>query len=257
MEYKYISLFSLSCFFLFFTNPVLSQKNINDVVKVQERQTLNSKSSQTRINRLSDQTQRMLEDYKLTLYKVDNVKAYNKHLSSLIISQQNEMVRMKRQLGEIDDTQQNISPLMIRMVNTLDEFIKLDIPFHQYERSNRVAELKTLMNRADVSVSEKYRRVMEAYQIEVGYGKTIGAYQGKLTKQDKSITVEYLRIGRVGFYYQTLDGESLGYWDKKSNSWQVLPSDYEDYVVKALKVAKKHESPDLLMVPVQYSGVKL
>ena len=257
MEYKYISLFSLFSFFLFFTNPVLSQKNINDVVKVQERQTLNSKSSQIRINKLSNQTQRMLEDYKLILHKIDNLKAYNKHLSNLIKSQQDEMVRMNRQLGEIDDTQQNISPLMIRMVNTLDEFIKIDIPFHKQERSNRVAELLTLMNRADVSVSEKYRRVMEAYQIEVGYGKTIGAYQGKLTIQDKNITVEYLRIGRIGFYYHTLDGENLGYWDKKSNSWQVLPSEHEDYVVKALKVAKKHESPDLLMVPVQYSGVKL
>ena len=257
MEYKNISLFSLSCFFLIFTNPVLSQKNINDVVKVQERQTLNSKSSQVRINKLSNQTQRMLEDYKLTLHKIDNLKAYNKHLSSLITSQQDEMVRINRQLGEIDDTQQNISPLMIRMVNTLDEFIKLDIPFHQFVRRNRVAELQTLMNRADVSVSEKYRRVMEAYQIEVGYGKTIGAYQGKLTLKDKNITVEYLRIGRIGFYYQTLDGENLGYWDKKSRSWQVLPSEHEDYVVKALNVAKKHESPDLLMVPVQFSGVKL
>ena len=87
MEYKNINLFSLTCFFLFFTNPVLSQKNINDVVKVQERQTLISKSSQIRINKLSNQTQRMLEDYKLTLHKIDNLKAYNKHLSSLIKSQ--------------------------------------------------------------------------------------------------------------------------------------------------------------------------
>ena len=257
MKYKNIKLFSLTFFFLFFTNSVLAQKNINDVVKIQEQQTLNSKSSQIRINKLSDQTQRMLEDYKLTLHKIDNLKSYNKHLSSLIKSQQDEMVRMNRQLGEIDDTQQNISPLMIRMVDTLNEFIKLDIPFHKQERNNRVAELKILMNRADVSVSEKYRRVMEAYQIEVGYGKTIGAYKGKLTIQDKNLTVEYLRIGRIGFYYQTLDGENLGYWDKKTHSWQVLPSEHEDYVVKALKVAKKHESPDLLMVPVQYSGVKL
>ena len=257
MKYKYISLFSLSGFFLFFTNPVLSQKNVNDVVKVQERQTLISKSSQQRINNLSNQTQRMLEDYKLTLHKIDNLKAYNKHLSSLITSQQDEVLRMNRQLGEIDDTQQNISPLMIRMVNSLNEFIKLDMPFHQKERRKRVADLQTLMSRADVSVSEKYRRVMEAYQIEVGYGKTIGAYQGKLTIQDKNITVEYLRIGRIGFYYHTLDGETFGYWDKKGHSWQVLPSEHEDYVLKALKVAKKHDSPDLLMVPVQYSGVKL
>ena len=257
MKYKSISLLFLSGFVLLFTNTVLAEKDINDVVKVQERQTLISKSSQTRINNLSNQTQRMLEDYKVTLHKIDNIKAYNNHLASLIKSQQDEMVKINRQLGEIDDTQQNISPLMIRMVTTLDEFIKLDIPFHQNERKERIAELHTLMNRADVSVSEKYRRVMEAYQIEVGYGKTIGAYQGKLTVNDKHITVEYLRIGRIGFYYHTLDGETLGYWDKKSHSWQVLPGEYEDYVLKALKVAKKHDSPDLLMIPVQYSGVKL
>ena len=257
MDYKYISLFSLFNIILLFTTPVLSEKNINDVVMIQNQQTIKSKSSQKRINKLSNQTQRMLEDYKLTLHKIDNIKAYNKHLASLIKSQKSEMIHMHRQLGEIDDTQQNISPLMIRMVNSLDEFIKLDIPFHKNGRSTRVAELLSLMNRADVSVSEKYRRVMEAYQIEVGYGKTIGSYQGKLSIKDKAITVEYLRIGRIGFYYQTLDGEGLGFWDKQSSSWQVLPDEYEDYVIKALKVAKKYESPDLLMVPVQYNGLKL
>ena len=136
MYYKYISLFSLFSFILF-SGSVLAQKNINDVIKTQEQQALKSKSSQVRINKLSNQTQRMLEDYKLTLHKIDNVKAYNKHLSSLIKSQQDEMVRMNRQLGEIDDTQQNISPLMIRMVNTLDEFIKLDIPFLMLQFSRR------------------------------------------------------------------------------------------------------------------------
>ena len=257
MNNKITGIIFTTSVFLLGIEPAMSQQNINDVIRKQEQQVVKSKSSQVRINKLSSQTQRMLEDYKLTLHKIDNLKAYNQHINSLIQSQKDEMVRMNRQLGEIDDTQQNISPLMIRMVNTLDKFIKLDIPFHKQERRHRVADLQTLMKRADVSVSEKYRRVMEAYQIEVGYGKTIRAYQGKLKIENKTITVEFLRIGRIGFYYQTLDGENIGYWDIKSSSWQALPGEYEDYILKAFKIAKKHESPDLLMVPVQYSEVKL
>lgn len=256
MYYKYTSLFSLFCFILS-SGPVLAQKSINDAIKTQKQQSIKSKSSQVRINKLSNQTQRMLEDYKLNLHKIDNLKAYNKHLANLINSQKTETVKVKRQLGEIDDTQQNISPLMIRMVNTLDKFINIDIPFNEHQRKNRVNELQSLMNRADVSVSEKYRRIMEAYQIEVGYGKTIAAYQGKIIIQDKNVTVEYLRIGRVGFYYKTLNGDSFGYWNVKSSKWKALPGEYEDYIAKALKIAKKHESPNLLMVPIQYSKVKL
>jgi hypothetical protein len=235
--------------------PVLAQQDIGNIINKQEKHVLKSKSSQNRINSLDRQTQQMLEEYKLTLYKIDNLKAYNQHLENLVNSQKSELQNMRQQLGEIDNTQQNISPLMLRMVDNLDQFVKLDIPFHKKERAHRIADLKSMMSRSDVSVAEKYRRIMEAYKIETGYGKTLAAYQGGLEFNNEKLTVEYLRVGRIGFFYRTLDGEKRGYWDKASQSWRSLPDEYDNYIDKALKVAKKHTSPDLLMVPVQYSEV--
>ena len=103
---------------------------------------------------------------------------------------------MTRQLGEIETTSREVLPMMQKMLATLDQFVKLDVPFLLEERTNRVAQLKDMMTRADVSISEKYRRIVEAYQIEMEYGRTIEAYQGKVG--DK--TVDFLRAGRVALH---------------------------------------------------------
>ena len=69
------------------------------------------------------------------------------------------------------------------------------------------------MGRADVSTSEKYRLILEAYQIELDYGQTIEAYEGRLGTGADARTVEFARLGRVSLMYRTLDGVETGYWD--------------------------------------------
>ena len=107
------------------------------------------------------------------------------------------MTTMTRQLGEIETTSREALPMMQKMVATLDEFVKLDMPFLPEERTNRIAALKDMMTRADVSVSEKYRRIVEAYQIEIEYGRTIEAYQGKVGRQDRGLPARRPRRAAV------------------------------------------------------------
>jgi hypothetical protein len=129
------------------------------------------------------------------------------------------------------------------------------------ERTKRVEDLKTMMNRADIAVSEKFRRVLEAYQIEVDYGRTIEAYSGVLPIEGKQMDVDFLRIGRVSLVYQTRDGSRLGQWQQSSTGsslegrgqWQSLSQDYRLGINKALRIARKQLAPDLILVPV--SGV--
>ncbi|HUE37895.1 MAG TPA: DUF3450 domain-containing protein, partial [Candidatus Binatia bacterium] len=125
-----------------------------------------------------------------------------------------------------------------------------DVPFLIEERTQRVANLKQMMTRADVSTSEKYRRILEAYQIEMEYGRTLEAYEGKLGNGDKARTVQFVRMGRVALMYQTPDGKETGYWDGGGKKW-VVDDGYAHDVREAIRVAKKQGAPDLLWVPVQ------
>jgi len=209
-----------------------------------------SASSQKKIDALSDQTQALYAQYKQSLMQLDSQKLYNNNLEQLVTSQDREMKSYNSQLAQIDNTQRDVIPLMIKMVETLDKFIQLDQPFLVNERKSRVAELKDLLTRSDVASSEKYRRIMEAYQVEMEYGRTIEAYRDTLTLDGNLRTVNIFRLGRVALYYQTLDGKETGVWDKAARKWVTLPSDYRLPVSKGLGIARKQAAPDLLLLPI-------
>lgn len=220
-------------------------EKVNNVISEQVKTEEAARASQKRVEQLDEETTKMLADYRQMLAESTSLKSYNEQLSAQVKSQDEQVADMAQQLTQIETTSREVLPMMDKMLATLDQFVKLDVPFLIEERTNRVAQLKDMMTRADVSTSEKYRRIVEAYQIEMEYGRTIEAYQGKVG--DK--TVDFLRAGRVSLMYQTLDGKETGYWDAKEKTWK-KDDGYGDAIRAGLKVAKKQAAPDFVTVAV-------
>jgi len=143
----------------------------------------------------------------------------------------------------------SVTPLMLRMIEGIEAFVKLDVPFLMDERMGRIADLRTVMTRADVSKSEQFRQILEAYQIETEYGRTIEAYRSTLDRDGKKITVDFLRFGRNALLYQTLDGLEAGVWDQANRSWSPLDSGYRSAIREGLRIARKQAAPDLIRLP--------
>lgn len=225
-------------------------ESLNTSMQVQSQINQADAASQQTVNKLADQTQELLDEYLVTVQQTERLRIYNDHLETLIASQQEEMKSIKRQLQEIEVVSKDIVPLMMRMIDRLEQFVKLDLPFQMEERMNRVEELRDIFNRADVAISEKYRRITEAYQIELDYGRTINAYRGSLELDGEARQVDFLRVGRVLLAYQTLDGNVTGFWNKNTRQWEVLDDSYADAIAEGLRVARKQKAPDLLKLPV-------
>ena len=206
--------------------------------------------TQKRINNLDDQTRQMLAEYRSVTHQTETLEIYNQQLQRLLDSQLEEMRSIEQQIVEIEVTQREIVPLMLRMLESLENFIALDVPFLPNERQQRIKLLQQTLNRADVSVSEKFRRLIEAYQIENDYGRTIEAYRGDIANNGATRKVDFLRLGRVALYYQTLDGNEMGVWDKATKQWQPLSKDFRSSINKGLRIARKQAAPDLLVLPI-------
>ena len=261
--------FSLSLFLVIAINLVYSttsiaqEDNIEDIVLpdpvellgdslfVQNDSTIDSKGSQEKITDLSVETQELLGEYRLVLQQIDRLIAYNDYVERLITDQEEQIVDINRQLQDFALIERGIVPLMLESIETLDRFIDLDVPFLLEERKDRVNRLRVIMNESDITVSEKFRQIMDAYQIETSFGSDIEAYTGFLDINGESRQVDFLRIGRTSLTYQTPDQKETGFWNKQTQQWEDLPRKYTDYVKEGLRIAKKQITPDLIQLPVE------
>jgi hypothetical protein len=202
--------------------------------------------SQRRIDTLSEETDKMLTEYRATLKQIDALRIYNGQMEQLIASQDIEMASLRRQIDDVEVVGRGVTPLMLKMIDALDAFVALDVPFLKEERSRRLANLRDLMGRADVTNSEKYRRILEAYQIENDYGRTIEAYRGTLAD---GRTVDFLRVGRIALVYQSLGADEAAVWDQAGGRWIELDRSYRTAIKQGLRIARKQAAPDLIRLP--------
>lgn len=233
-------------------SPVLAQDDevlkpvVDEAAKINE----SAAKSQEKINGITDQIDSKLQQFKTLMKEIEGLEVYNTQLRKQIANQEQEMTDLNSAIDEVSVVERQITPLMIRMIDGLEQFIELDVPFLPEERANRVADLKAMMDRADVAASEKFRRVMEAFQVEMDYGRTMEAYSGIHSIDGQERDVEFLRLGRTALIYQTRDASTQGVWNKQTRQWEALDSSYRTQITKGLRMAKKQLAPDLLMLPV-------
>ena len=205
--------------------------------------------AQRRVDTLSDETDKLLTRYQTTLRQIESLRTYNRQMEELIASQETERASLQEQLDRIELVTREVTPLMMRMIGALQAFVELDVPFLEEERKERIANLRKMMRRANVTESEKYRRIMEAYQVENEYGRTIEAYRSTLSQGERELTVDFLRVGRIALLYQTLDEAEAAVWNQEKRIWEPLDRSYRSDIRQGLRIARKQAAPDLLRLP--------
>jgi len=229
-----------------------AQDRVDEVIETGIERNAESKESQARIDKTAEQIDTVVAKYKKELKVIEGLKVYNSLLQRQLDDQHDVIEQLKDSINEVAVVQRQITPLMLRMVEGLDQFIQLEVPFRMDERKKRIQRLRETIERSDVEAAEKFRNVLEAYQIEGEYGRTIESYSGTLEVNGKTLNVDFLKIGRVALLYQSEGGELNGAWDQKNRTWVELdPADYRSNISIGLKIARKQVAPDLIMVPVQ------
>jgi hypothetical protein len=224
-------------------------QTVDQVLQADQRRLNLAQQSQERINNIVEGTRSLEDQYRAINKEIDGLKVYNRLMSAQVEGQAATLEDIALSMDQVDVINRQIFPLMMKMIDGLEQSISLDIPFLMEERSKRVDDLKIIMERSDITVAEKFRKVMEAYQIENDYGTSSEFYTESLTIDGATRSFNMLRIGRVGLYFQSDDTKITGRWNNDARAWEIDNSARNE-VRKGLRMARQLIAPELINIPV-------
>ena len=242
-----LAAFILSSFFM--VNGIVAQ-TVDDVLVADAKRLQLAQASQERINERVQGTRTITDQYRAINKEIDGLKVYNRLMAAQVQGQEATLEDIKISMDQVDVINRQIFPLMERMIDGLEQSVSLDIPFLLEERINRIDVLKETLARSDVSVAEKFRKVMEAYQIELDYGSSAEFYKQSLNLGEDYGVRDYnmLRIGRIGLYFQSDNSDITGMWDANVGDW-VIDDDHRNEIRKGLRMARQLIAPELMLIP--------
>ncbi|WIO74451.1 DUF3450 domain-containing protein [Porticoccaceae bacterium LTM1] len=228
--------------------------SVKDVLKEGKEKVASSAASQKRIDKIAEQTDNIAVDFDTVNKQIESTRLYNETLELQIAHQERQMANIRKNIDNVQETQREMPPLTIRMVDAVENYIQLDLPFRLDERRNAVEQLRNDIGRSDMTVAEKFRRVLEVYKYELEYGAvgSLDTYSQEIEIDGVVKQVDILRLGRVALCYQTKDKEHTGVWDQDNRQWVELDAGtYRSAVANAIRIAKKTATRDILTLPVK------
>ncbi len=234
---------------------VYADQTLDAILEVGQSKTAAAQQSQKRIDKLANETNELFSQFKVVNKEIEGLRVYNAQLEKQLANQLKVIKDLEQSIADVTVIERQIQPLILRMLDGLEQFVELDIPLYREERMERVADLRNNQDRADISVAEKFRQVLEAYNIEAEYARKLHTYVDTLDVGGQERQVNILGVGKVALMYQTTDTEFSGAWDQSQRAWVELdPGQYRASILKGIRIAKQQASTDIMQVPVLAPG---
>lgn len=229
----------------------VSAQSVDSIMEADNERIQQAVESQQRVDNMASETDQLVADYRLVLKDIEGRRVYNRQIELQIADQVVVLADLAQSIDRATSMEVDLVPLQLQMLDALSDYVELDLPFLLDERRARIERLENNMSRSDLSVAEKFRQILEAYQIEAGYSQAIDDYSDIISINGQELEVDILRVGRIALLYQTKDQASTGAWNTATGAWEELSAgEYKSAVQLGLRISKQQAAMEILNVPV-------
>ena len=234
---------------------VAQAQQLTTALNVAQQSTQEGASTQQQIDNIDDERTNAELEYRALLQQVESQRLYVAQQEVFIQSQQNELDSLRLQIDSVGNIQRDIMPMLREMIENLENFIELDLPFQRDIRMDRIASLYEDVDDPNISPAEKYRVILNAFEIEASYGRGLRTYEEvvDVAEDGSEVKIAYLQIGRVALIRQNTD-DSMDLFYRGADDWVDVPSSSTNDVQRAFRIAREVTTPEVFLVPLPGSA---
>jgi len=97
-----------------------------------------AQKSQQKIDSIDSSIRSAEREYRGLIKEIDGLNVYIQQLDKQLAAQEDEMASIEASIKNVTLVERQITPLMLRMIDAVDQFVAADVPFLKDERSQRV-----------------------------------------------------------------------------------------------------------------------
>lgn len=227
-------------------NTSFAESITNQKIQQQSNYIESSSDTQKQVEAINDQTQLLREVTRNLDHEMRLQTRYQDQLIKQLKQLQSALDLLEHEMDNLRLTKVNLYPLLEQMTSTLESLVRADLPFDRKQRLERVTQIHSDLNNPQLSDAEKLERILIAYQAEIQYGTQVESWFGRLTPVQE---VQFLRVGRLGYYYSSLDASTAGVWHSTDQQWVTLASNEIVQVEQALIALNNRNTYPVLTLP--------
>ena len=231
-----------------FAAPSVAQ-GLDRAIATGEQATRRAEQVQQQINQLDDERSDMVGEFRTLLQRKTAAELYARQQAAAVESQEREIASLTDQLSRVDEITSQTVPMLETLIDDLEMFIDADLPFRLDDRKARIARLREYLVDPNISVTERYRQIMDAYTAEMEVGRKVDTWKEDVDIDGATVNVDMVLFGRVALVYMDATGRNAKRYDRETRSWVDLEGRYKPEIEKAIRIIQGKRTQDVMYVP--------
>ncbi len=232
------------------TGGAAAQSKGTDLKKMVDSTITIDRETQKRQEQWASERAELVARYKTAKASLEFLSPKKSAAEERLAGVESAIAGLERNLTESKRLEYSLSDTLNTIYGGLESRVRSDLPFLPAERTGRLAALKEDLNQPALSGAEKLRRLLEALQVETGYGNNVEVTQERIALGSDSLFVDLMRIGRISLFWRTTDGERIGEYDRAANRWIELPDNYRRDIGLAMDMATRMRPVEIITLPI-------
>ncbi|MDZ7695841.1 MAG: DUF3450 domain-containing protein [Deltaproteobacteria bacterium] len=218
------------------------------VKETSERAVTTAVETQKLVDQWTVEEERLLEDIEQKERMLERLTWEQKKHSEYLETLESKVVEMREKAAEMERIHAELLPILDEGLERLAAFEETDIPFDKTRRLKRLEDTARALNDYDVGLLAKAQALLDAVIHAVTFGYEVDSEEAEVDIQGRPTRVKLLKVGRLGLYALSMDGEKAYVWIPRENRYVPVPARVRD-IDEAIDIVERIRIIELTRLP--------